>query len=72
MDNENVLLCAVVAVIVVAAIYLTMKPCREHYRDPIFLNRKKMMCDWYPRSNGSIYGEASHLLSGFAYYNSAY
>ena len=45
---------------------------REHYRDPIYLNRKKMLCDWYPRSNGSIYGLQSHVLSGFPYYDRAY
>lgn len=44
----------------------------ENYRDPIYLNRQKMLCDWYPRSNGSIYGTQSHVLSGFPYYDKAY
>ena len=44
----------------------------ENFREPIFLNKKKMWCDNYPRSNGSIYGEASHLMSGYPYYDKAY
>ena len=60
------------AVITAVIICFVLKSNREHYRDPIYLNRQKMMCDWYPRSNGSIYGESSHLLSGFAYYDNAY
>lgn len=44
----------------------------EHYRDPIYLNRQKYACDWYPRANGTIYGERSHIMSGFPYYFKAY
>jgi hypothetical protein len=45
---------------------------KEHYRDPIYLNRRKYLCDYYPRSSGSIYGEASNVLSGFPFYDKAY
>lgn len=37
----------------------------ENFREPIFPNKKKMQCDNYPRANGSIYGEYSHLMSGY-------
>lgn len=36
--------------------YMYKKSSVEHYRDPIWMNKKKMYDDWYPRSNGSIYG----------------
>lgn len=45
---------------------------RERYVDPVYLNKKNLECDVYPRANGSIYGEKSHLLSGFPYYDKAY
>jgi hypothetical protein len=45
---------------------------REGYRSPIYLNKQKMYCDDYPRANGTIYGEKSHVLSGFPYYDKAY
>jgi len=44
----------------------------ENFREPIFPNKQKLWCDNYPRSNGSIYGEASHLMSGYPYYDKAY
>jgi hypothetical protein len=37
----------------------------ENFREPIFPNKKKMWCDNYPRANMSIYGEYSHMLSGY-------
>lgn len=51
---------------------------KEHYRDPIFLNRAKLAYDWYPRANGSIYGfpyrygGSWSIFSGFPYYDRAY
>jgi hypothetical protein len=45
---------------------------KEHYRDPIYLNKKKFKCDWYPRANGSIYGGQSNVLTGFSFYDRAY
>ena len=53
-------------------IVLAMKPCREHYRDPIFLNRQKYLCDIYPRANGTIYTNNSNVLTGFPFYDRAY
>lgn len=41
---------------------------KETYIDPIFLNPQKMQCDNYPRSNNSIYGEDSNILTGFPFY----
>lgn len=43
----------------------------EPYRDPIYLNRYKLYHDWYPRTNGSIYGMCSNIFSGYPYYDSA-
>ena len=71
---------AVVVVVVVAAFialglgywYYTKRSRRENYRDPIFLNKQKLKCDIYPRTNGSIYGIYSHLMSGYPYYDRAY
>ncbi len=63
----------VVLVLIALGLFLVLSsPSVENYRDPIYLNRKKMLCDWYPRSNGSIYGLYSHVLSGFPYYDRAY
>ncbi len=44
----------------------------ENFREPILPNYEKMVCDNQPRSNGSIYGECSHLMSGYPYYDKAY
>ena len=64
----------IIFVVVVTGFIFVMQQLRkkEHYRDPIYLNQEKYKCDLYPRSNGSIYGLFSHLLSGFPYYNKAY
>jgi len=71
-----------VALAIVAAtfVYLPAKGCAkspvvEHYIDPIWMNKKKMYDDWYPRSNGSIYGnvvEPWDMFSGFPVYPRAY
>ena len=51
---------------------------KEGYRDPLYLNRAKMVYDWYPRANGSIYGfpyrygGSWDLMSGYPYYDRAY
>jgi hypothetical protein len=50
----------------------------EGYRDPIYLNRAKYAYDYYPRANGSIYGNTYRqggswsVLSGFPFYDKAY
>lgn len=46
----------IITVIVVGIVIYTLLSRRESYKDPIYLNRDKMVRDWYPRSNGSIYG----------------
>ncbi|MDB4769569.1 hypothetical protein OAG24_01250 [bacterium] len=54
------------------------KNVREGYRDPLYLNRTKFVYDWYPKSNGSIYGfpvrynGGWQLMSGYPYYDKAY
>ncbi len=45
---------------------------KENYREPIFLNKQKLQCDDYPRANGSIYGESSNIMTGYAFYPKAY
>lgn len=74
----------IVVVAVVVAILFFMRRCstketsREGYRDPIYLNRKKYTSDYYPRSNGSIYGfpygdgGSWNIFSGFPMYWRAY
>lgn len=59
-------------IVLIAGIIFTSRKVVENYRDPIYLNRQKMLCDLYPRANGSIYGPQSHVLSGFPYYDKAY
>lgn len=50
----------------------------ENYRDPIYMNRYKLMYDYYPRSNGSIYGLPIryggnwHMFSGYPQYDTVY
>lgn len=62
MNNTQITLVALSAAAFFAAVFLCYKQkgnnvLREHYRDPIWMNKKKMYDDWYPRSNGSIYGD---------------
>lgn len=51
---------------------------KEHYRDPLFMNRAKYALDYYSRSNGSIYGDTLatggswSIFSGFPQYFKAY
>jgi hypothetical protein len=42
--------------LLIGIIIYTLVSRREKYKDPLFMNREKMVHDWYPRSNGSIYG----------------
>ena len=44
----------------------------EGYLDPVYPNEQKLITDWYPRANGSIYGAQSNVLSGFPFYSRAY
>jgi hypothetical protein len=45
---------------------------KENFRDPIYLNPRKLIDDYYPKSNWTIYGPQSHILSGFPFYPKAY
>ena len=77
MKNTIVAL-AVLTGVVVFYLLLKKKPIKEHYRDPIYLNRAKLIYDWYPRANGSIYGfpyrygGSWSIFSGYPYYDRAY
>jgi len=67
----------ILAFFIILFLFSINKHCREGYRDPIYLNRAKLVYDWYPRANGSIYGMpipygSWHLMSGFPYYPKAY
>lgn len=62
---------ALILVVVLLGVWL-FGGVKESYRSPLYLNKQKLYCDDYQRSNGTIYGEKSHLLSGFPYYDKAY
>lgn len=70
MCGEKLYLAVIAFAIILSWVIFGTK--RENYRDPIYLNRKKYLCDYYPRANGSIYGLQSHVMSGFPYYPKAY
>lgn len=58
MNNTQLLIVSVGTALFAVSMYMCMKGnTRENYRDPIWMNKKKMYNDWYPRSNGSIYGD---------------
>jgi hypothetical protein len=59
-------------IIFIGAYVMYKKTKREGYRDPIFLSKKKLEEDYYPRTSGSIYGVCSNIFSGFPYYSNAY
>ena len=77
---------AVVILITIVVLYVTSRPPREGYKDPLFMNVKKFTHDYYPKSNGSIYGlnyivdqeknivypEGQNMFSGYPYYWRAY
>lgn len=80
MNNNNIVLLGIIILVIIAFLFLVYpgKCTRENYRDPIYLNRAKMIYDWYPRTNGSIYGWSNsyggswNIFSGYPYYTSAY
>jgi len=78
MKNTGFVVLGVVALIA-AGMWITKAPLVEGYRDPIYLNRAKYAYDYYPRSNGTIYGfpyqsglGSWHIFSGFPLYDKAY
>jgi len=76
--SDKELLIILLLLFVIAGIFLYQKQRNiEYFRDPIYLNRAKLAYDWYPRSNGSIYGlplprGSHHMLSGFPFYDNVY
>ena len=66
------ILLLVFGMLILVTICMLSKKSKEKYVDPYYVSEKKLMCDIYPRSNGSIYGPCSHLFSGYAYYDKAY
>ena len=72
MRQINLLLLVVVVAIIAFLICVHRnKKSIEGYRDPIYMNRFKLYHDWYPRTNGTIYGPCSNIFSGYAYYDRA-
>ena len=68
----------IILIIILIVLLLWYKKGKiEGYRDPLYLNREKLVYDWYPRSNGSIYGMYRpygdwDLFTGFPFYNNVY
>lgn len=68
----------IIIILLVLLITLMALSSKENYRDPIYLNRQKFIFDWYPRSNGSIYGfpyfqgGSQSMFSGYPYYDNVY
>lgn len=73
MDNKNLIIVAFVILFLIGIYFLlTIPPKREGYRDPIYLNYKKLYLDDYPRANGTIYGPYSNMFTGYPFYFKAY
>ena len=78
--NSGVIIFGFVIIFVALFLFAINRPCgcREGYRDPIYLNRAKYAFDYYPRSNGSIYGfpyrygGSWSIFSGYPYYDTVY
>lgn len=85
--SANTTILGLSVILIALIVFCLCRKCmcrKEYYRDPIYLNRDKMVHDWYPRANGSIYGwphtpdvhvnsrGAWHLFSGYPYYDRAY
>lgn len=75
--NQKAICIIVVVFCGILALYFSKTSYREGYRDPLYLNRSKLMYDYYPRSNGSIYGlpyrygGSWSIFSGHTYYDTA-
>jgi hypothetical protein len=62
----------IISIIIIAIVLIIQKPTLvEGYKDPIFPNRRKMYSDYYPRSNGSIYGNCIQPYTMFSGLNFA-
>jgi hypothetical protein len=72
-----ILITIIVSVVITALIFPAPKYTIsvESYKDPIWMNKKKMYDDYYPRSNGSIYGtyyQPWDMFSGYPSYDRVY
>lgn len=81
MDTQsNVTIVVVLSAILISLILYccaTMKKDSsvENYRDPLWMNKKKMYNDFYPRVSGSIYGnfyQPWNMFSGYPVFPRAY
>jgi uncharacterized membrane protein YbaN (DUF454 family) len=78
MSNISKIILAIGGAIFLASVCACFKkssPSLEHYRDPIWMNKKKMYNDYYPRSNGSIYGnyyQPWDMFTGYPTFPKAY
>ena len=74
MKNINILIIMLVSLIVL--FYATTGfGLKENYTDPIWSQPYKLYADYYPRSNGSLYGtprDGWDIFSEIKYYDSAY
>jgi hypothetical protein len=73
MNTQLCIICVTIILIIAYMLFTSSK--KEHYRDPLYLNRAKLAYDWYPRANGSIYGMpwryggSWSIVSGYPLYN---
>jgi hypothetical protein len=78
MDQQTIIIAILVAILCALIFCAFMKKgggLVENYRDPIWMNKKKMYDDWYPRAGGSIYGtyyQPWDMFSGFPVFPRAY
>ncbi len=76
MKNVQIIQITAVALIVIGIfIYAIKSKEPEHYRDPIWMQPKKLYNDYYPRANGSIYGTPLggwDMMTGYPFYPRAY
>lgn len=70
----------IIAIIVIVVLWQKFASSeREGYKDGLWMNTKKIYHDYYPRSNGSIYGaplmgkdKMWDMFNGFPVYPKAY
>lgn len=75
MEHRLLICVAVIVVAILAFKTLCSSSSRENYIDPIWMNKKKIWDDYYPRSNGSIYGNYQQpwdMFTGYPTFPKAY
>jgi len=72
----NLVLVLVLVLAILLCICIQRASCiKENYTDPIWMQPHKLYSDYYPRSNGSLYGtprEGWDIFNEIKYYPSAY